>query len=289
MRASFQIPAAIAILVLIWGSTWAAIAVGLEGIPPWTGVAARFLLAAVLLAIVGWVRGLPMGGAPGLYRLWAIEAVFAFSISYGVVYWAEQWVPSGLTAILFATFPLFVALLAHPFLGERITPSSAAGVVAGFLGVAVIFSEDLKVLGGPEVRQAALVLLLSPAAAAISHVSVKRWGGGFHPMQLTVVPMAVTGVLMGVLAYLVERDRGVVVDLASVGSLAYLVVFGTAVTFTLYYWVLARVKATHLSLITFGIPVVAVAIGVLALGEPLTARTVAGAALVLVGVGLGRR
>ncbi len=90
---------ALALLILIWGTTWAAIRIGLEGLPPFTGVAVRFAIAsAVLLLAAAW-KGWPLGSGPRARGLWLVNAVLSFSASYGVVYWAEQWVPSGLAAV----------------------------------------------------------------------------------------------------------------------------------------------------------------------------------------------
>lgn len=282
--------AALAAVILIWGTTWAVIRIGLEGVPPFTGVAIRFALAAVLLAVVGRLMGVAWQGGRRVRWIWVVQTVCSFSVSYGIVYWAEQWVPSGLTAILFSTFPLFVAVLAHFALEkERLTPAGVVGVLVGFAGVAVIFSEDLTALGGRQVQIASVVMLLSPLAAAIANVVLKRWAADIHPVNLTVVPMAATGVLVGAIAAVVERGETIVFDATSVGAILYLAVFGSAISFTIYYWLLARLPATRLSLITYAIPVVAVLVGWLFLDEPVTAKTLAGAALVVGGVRLSAR
>ena len=109
---------ALALLISIWGTTWAAIRVGLEGLPPFTGVAIRFAIAAVVMVIVAYWRRWPLGSGAKTHGLWLINAALSYSASYGVVYWAEQWVPSGLAAVLFSTFPLFVAVMAHLWLPE---------------------------------------------------------------------------------------------------------------------------------------------------------------------------
>jgi len=281
---------ALALLILIWGTTWAAIRVGLEGLPPFTGVSIRFLLAAVLLIIVGRVMGWPLGSGARAYALWLVNAALSFSVSYGVVYWAEQWVPSGLAAVLFSTFPLFVAVMAHFWLpGEQLRLPSILGVLLGFLGVVTIFSEDLTSLAGSETRWAATVFLISPFVSAIANVVIKKWGGGFHPITLTAVPMAITAVVMGALAAAVERGKGIALDGPSTAALVYLAVCGTAITFFLYFWLLDRLPATRLSLITYGVPIVAVGVGTLFLDEPFTARMLLGSLLVLGGVTLAVR
>jgi drug/metabolite transporter (DMT)-like permease len=273
------------LLTFIWGTTWAAIQIGLQGLPPFTGVALRFTLAGGLLLALALSLGVRLGRGRREVSLWLLNGLLSFCISYSVVYWSEQYIPSGLAAVLFATYPLFVAALAHVLLpDERLGPSALAGMLFGFAGVAVIFSDDLRLLGGDEVRRAARVMLVAPLASAVASVAVKRWGGGIHPLSLSAVPMLLAGAVMGVVASVVERGAPVVFDMRSVGALLYLAVLGSAVTFTAYYWLLARVAATRVALISYLIPIVAVAVGALLLDEPLRPRLLAGSALVVAGI-----
>lgn len=276
------------LLTLIWGTTWAAIRLGLEGIPPFTGVSLRFAVAGALLGLYAATLGRERCRVP--LRLFVVLGVCTFTVSYAVVYWAQQWVPSGLASVLFATFPFFTALFAHLWLPEeRLTRATAVGAVLGFLGVAVIFSEDLRALAGPGVALAAVVFLLSPLASAVANVAVKKWGETVHPVPLNAWAMLLGAALTGVLAIAFERDRELLFDAQSVGALIYLAVAGTALTFSLYFWLLKHMRASRLALIGYTIPVVAVAIGTLVLDEPLTWRLALGAALVIFGVALAGR
>lgn len=276
-----------ALLCLIWGTTWAAIRIGLAGIPPFTGVALRFGIASAVLFAYARAAGVRLGSGRRERVLWLVNGLFAFTISYGVVYWAEQWVPSGLSSVLFATYPLLVAIMSHFVLpGERLSWAAVTGIALGFGGVAVIFSADFALLGGRQVLIGSLVLLLSPLAAGAATVVVKRLGAGVHPLSLTAVPMGLTAVVMGALALAVECDRPVVFDAVSVSALVYLSLFGSAITFTLYYWLLSHVAATRVALIAYVIPIVAVFVGSVFLDEPLTPRILAGTALVVLGVAL---
>jgi drug/metabolite transporter (DMT)-like permease len=265
------------------------IQVGLRGIPPFTGIALRFAIAAVVLFAIARVRGIRLAGRRRDTWLWLANGVFAFSVSYGVVYWSEQWVPSGLAAVLFATYPLWVALLARPFLPAE--PSSALevlGFLVGFGGVGVIFSDDLAVLGGTDVPLAAAVMLISPVASAVGTVMVKRWGAATHPVSFAAASMGTAAIVTGAIALAVERGREIDWNATSVAALLYLALAGSALTFTLYYWLLSWRPAKRLALISYVVPVVAVAIGALR-GEPLTSEMLAGAVLVLAGVTLARR
>ena len=276
--------------MLIWGSTWAAIRVSLEGIPPLTGVVLRFTLAFVLLLVLMPFFGVRLGQTSWERRLWWINALLTFTISYGLVYWGEQWVPSGLAAVLFATFPLFVAVLAHFFLpGERLRTGSFIGVLIGFAGVAVLFSEDLRAVGGPKTAFAATLMLIAPFVSAVANVAVKRWGAGVHPLSVSGVSMGLGALLVVPLAWFSERGREVTFSARPVIAVIYLAVIGSAVAFTVYYWLLRKLPATSLSLINYATPVVAVLIGTLWLGEPFTLRILLGAALVVIGVAISMR
>ena len=244
----------------------------------------HFAIATTILLTIARILKVPLGTQPHENSL-ALERCAFFSVSYGIVYWSEQYVPSGLTSILFATFPLLVTLLAHLMLpGEPLKARAGVGVLVAFLGVVVIFSEDLAALVGPKTEMAAAVFMLSPLVSAMSSVFVKKWGGNIHPLSLAAVPMGVAAVVMAVLALAFERHRPIVWSPISIGSLAYLSVLGSAVTFTLYYWLLRRVRASHVALIAYATPIIAVATGVLFLHEPLTSRFILGGALVIAGV-----
>jgi len=287
MPERFKVLAALTAMTLVWGSTWAAIRIGLRDIPPFAGVSMRFAVAAVVLFALARVLGIGLGKSRREVVFWWVNGLTVFVGTYGIVYWAEQRVPSGLTAVLFATFPLFVALLAQVVLpAERFTLRSGLGVVLGFVGVAVIFSEDLSAIGEPGASLAAAVVLLGSFAAAAANVAVKRWGQGIHPISLTAVPMALSAVVMGVVSLAVERGRPMVLTPLAVGTVVYLAVFGSAFTFYCYYWLMERMPATKVALTNYVSPVVAVLIGSLVLDEALTLRVVVGGLLVVAGVGI---
>lgn len=279
-----------AVLTLIWGTTWAAIRVSLDGFPPFKGLAIRFAIGGAILLLVALRAGVRFGRARHERALWGVQAVFVFGLSYGLVYWAEQWVPSGLTSVLFATLPLFVVLFAYFLIpGDRLGIAGLLGMVVGFGGVAVLFSEDLSRLGGERVRLAALVLLLAPVAMAFAEVAVKKWGDEAHTLSLTSVPMVFSSVLLAGLALAVEHDRPIALAPAPVAALLYLAVVGSSLAFGLFYWLLKRVSVIQLSLIAYTIPLVAVTVGTVFLDEPLTVRMAVGGALVVAGAALVMR
>lgn len=276
--------AGIAAVAFIWGSTWLAIKVGLESVPPFFSAGLRFAAAAALLSGLSWARGVPLprGGRvhAGLLGLGAIN----FVLNYGAVYWGEQYVSSGLTAVLFATYPLFVLLIAHAAIGaERITVRKALGVVVGFTGVALIFRSDLGAYD-PRATVAAAVILLSPLGSASTSVAIKKWGNHLHPYTLTTLPMTYGAVGLTAIAFATEDPRAIEWTPAAVGSIAYLAVFGSVIAFVVYYRLLKVVAVSLLALVSYAFPVVAVALGWLVLDERLTGSTLVGAGAVLAGI-----
>lgn len=278
--------ATLALLVVIWGTTWAAVRISLVGFAPFTGVTLRFVVAALLLLVFARLMGIPLAPVNSSDRkLRVLHAVLSFCVSYGVVFWAEQWVPSGLASVLFATFPLIVALIAHFALPEeRMTVQAAIGTVIGFIGIAVIFAEDFDRLGGRMVGVASLVMLISPLVAAISSVAIKKWGSGIRPVAFNGVAIIYASIIMGGLAAATERHRPMELEFWPVSAVLYMAVAGTAITFPLYFWLLEHMQARQVALIGYGTPVVAVFLGVVFLNEPLTTRFIVGSALVVVGV-----
>jgi drug/metabolite transporter (DMT)-like permease len=279
---------AVAILALcvVWGTTWKVIQIGLQGIPPFSGAAMRFALASLLLLGFALVLGVRQGRTRRERWLWLVNSICSFAVSYGVVYWAEQWVPSGLVSVLFATYPLFIAVLGHFLLpSESLSRAEFIGILIGFGGVAVIFSEDLTLLGGPGVALASVVMLASPAAAAVGSLAVKRWGKGIHPISFSAVPMGLAAGMLGAVAFAFERQREFTFDAVSVGAMVYLAIVGSALTFTVYFWLLSHLPVKRLALIAYVIPIVAVSLGI-ATGERLTPRILLGAGLVVLGVAM---
>lgn len=283
--------ATLGLLTLLWGTTWAAIAISLRGIPPFTGVALRFAVASALLIGYARLKSIPMTASSRRdRRLRILHAVLSFCVSYGVVFWAEQWVPSGLASVLFATFPLMVAVMAHFALPEeRMTLAVLFGILLGFSGIAVIFAEDFELLGGPMVGLASMVMLVSPLVSASVSVAVKKWGSGMHPVPFNAVSIATAAGIMGIVAAVFERHRPVILDPGPIAAVLYMAIAGTAVTFPLYFWLLEHMEARQVALIGYGTPVVALFIGAAFLGEAMTVTTWVGSAMVVVGVAVASR
>ena len=275
-----------ALLVVIWSSTWVAIKIGLEDLPPLLGAGIRFTLAGALL--LGWAAA--RGRRLGTDRLLATTlAVLPFATTYGLIYWAEQHVPSGLAAVLFGVLPLYVALLAAVALpDEPLRRRLVAGIGIAILGLVLAFNESLELGDDDLAGLAALAVVLSPIASAIGNVSIKRRGAALDALVLNGWAMLGAGVLLLAASAPFEDWGGARFGPAAVGSIAYLALAGTAFTFVALTLLLRELPAVTMSFIAVLLPFGALAFGALLSDEVVTSTAIAGAALVALGIAVAQ-
>jgi len=272
-------------LCLIWSSTWIMIKVGLEGAPPVTSAGLRFIIAAAIIFSILLIRRIPLPRTKRFVWLSVYLGLFQMGFPYALVYWAEQHIASGLTSILFSTMPFTVAILARIILGDPLTLRKLAGIFIGTFGTAVIFWDGLS-LGGPQSVWGISAALGSAFFASLSSVIVKRYAESYHPMASIFLPMLIGGVLLTAGGLVIEANRQVRWDGATVGSILYLAVLGSVVAFALYYWIIKHIDVTVLSYQTFVIPILACLLGWIFLRETVTINTAFGGGLILVGIAL---
>lgn len=276
--------AVVALLCLVWGSTWIVIQAGLEDLPPFTAAGARFTIAAIGMTILAALLADREGGDPPPRHLVLAMGFLNFGASYGIVYWVETRVPSALVAVLWAAYPILLAVVSTVLLpGERLRGRQWFGLVVGFVGLAVLFARDLARLG-PEYVTAGAVLLVSPLVSAVGTALVKRDGGGVNSLRLNRNGMILGAVLLMTLALLTERGAEIAWTPTAIASLLYLALAGTVLTFGLYYWAMRYAPAYQLAMIAYLTPGIAIGLGVGFKDEPVTGTTLLGASLVLVGV-----
>jgi drug/metabolite transporter (DMT)-like permease len=271
--------------VLVWSSTWVVIAVGLDGVPPFLGAGIRFALAGVgVLAAARLTRRSLRTDRV----LSATVGVLPFATTYGLIYWAEQYVPSGLTAVLFGVLPLYMALLAAVLLpDEPLRPRLLAGVGVAIAGLVLAFGQSLH-LGGEHAALAATAIVLSPLASAVGNVSIKRRGAAVDPLAMNGWAMLTGGVLLLAVSALSEDWGAAAWSADSVFSVLYLAGFGTGFTFVTLTVLIRELPAVTTSFIALIIPFGALALGALVRGEAITGLAVAGALLVAAGIAVAQ-
>jgi drug/metabolite transporter (DMT)-like permease len=280
-----KVRAVFLLLCLIWGSTWLFIKLGLRDLPPLSFAAARFLLATLILSAVVAARraSLPRGRAE--WTLVAKTGVLAFALNYGLLFWGEQHISSGLAALLQATIPVFGMLFAHPYLpGERLNARKLAGALLGVAGVGVIFSNQLAAEGAMAVWGSAAVVA-GAVFVAYANVLVKAGGARLDASVLAAGQMACGFVPLALGALAFEGSPlGLRWTWLAVVCILYLTLVGSVAAFLLFYWLVRNTDVTKTMLIALVTPLAAVLLGMLVLDEEVTWRTVAGGALIMSGI-----
>lgn len=274
-----------AVITLIWGSTWLAIKVGLVGMPPFLGAGLRFLLSAVIVgAIVLW-RGQPLRLTRGDRICVLSLGILVFYFNYASVYWGEQYISSGLTAVLFSTMPLMTALLSRFWTRtETLTSRKVAGILVGMVGTGILFWPDEHF--GVQQALGMAATLFAALCASINLVTMKRYGRDSDPHVLNVLGMGLGAALLLLTSVAVESWSVVEWSTTNLAAMVYLAVFGSVIAFWAYYALIKLVDATVVSLSTLIIPIIALGLGWLFLDETTGVRAAVGVVTILVGVGV---
>ncbi len=273
------------LLGVIWGSTWLAIKIGLADLPPFGFAATRFSIAVVLLGALVLARRSALPRARSDWGLLATTGLLSIFLSYGLVFWGEQFITSGLTAILFTTLPLFGLVFAHVLVpGERLTMRKLAGVVLGIAGVTLIFGHQVT-LGHRLALAGSAAVLVASAAAALSNVLVKARGAHLDPPSIAFSQMVVGLAPLALAALTLENGvAGAHWTPRAVASLLYLALVGSALAFVLFYWLIRQIEVTKVQLLILANTLVAVVLGRVVLGEGTGWRLLVGGGTILVGL-----
>jgi len=286
-RPAWKTLSAFAIIYFVWGSTFFAIRVGVHEVPPLLFAAMRFLAAGIIL--YGWM--LARGERSPTGRQWASVLLLAsliFLVDYGLLFWAEQRVPSGLAAVMMATIPVFIALSEILFLRtQRLTIRLAGALLIGIAGVAVLMSRSLSLGGAPIDRTGALALIIGSIGWSIGSILTRKLPLPSSKVLSSGAQMLAGGILLTIAAAVFGELRNFhpsAVSRAAWFSLLYLIIAGSIIGFTAYVWLIHHESPTKVGTYAYVNPVVAVLLGYLLGGETLGLRTVLGTLFVLVSV-----
>ena len=273
-----------ALVCLIWGTTWLAIRTSLESFTPFLSAGLRFTTASVFILLFLKLTKIQIQKDKRSVQLYIFMALFSYAIPYGLVYWAEQFIPSGLASVLFAIEPFFVVLFSYYYISsEKIGFFKFSGIILGFLGILIIYSDTLN-LNYTSYTLGISAIVLSACFQAINAVILKKYGGHLHPVGMNFIPMLFAGVTLSGLGYFLEDISKIKFDLSGISSVLYLAIFGSIITFTSFYWLLKRINVVSLSLISFITPIIALFVGWLFYNEQLTSNELIGSVLVLFGL-----
>ena len=278
---------AFAIIYFVWGSTFFAIRVGVREIPPFLFAAMRFLVAGLVL--YGWM--IAQGERSPSGRQWRsafLLALLIFVFDYGLLFWAEQRVPSGIAAVMMAIIPAFMALSEIILLRtQRLTVRLAFALLIGIGGVAVLMSRSLNFGGAPIDTAGAVALIFASMSWSVAAALTRKLPLPKSKVMTSGAEMLAGGVLLALAAAALGEFRNFSPWTVSRGawlSLLYLIVPGSIIGFTAYVWLLHHESPTKVGTYAYVNPVVAVLVGYFLGGEALGLRTILGTLLVLIGV-----
>jgi drug/metabolite transporter (DMT)-like permease len=278
---------AFAVIYFVWGSTFLAIRVGVHEVPPLLMAGMRFFVAGAVLYL--WMRA--TGTAAPTRRQWSATALVAtliFVVDYGLLFWAEQQVPSGIAAVMLATIPGFTAL-AEIFIlrTQQLTLRLGCALLLGLAGVMVLVSRSTNLSGGAINPTGAIALVIASISWSFASVLTRKLPLPESKVMSSGAQMLAGGILLTMAAALFGEFRDFQINAVSPKawfSLVYLIAFGSIVGFTAYVWLLHHESPTRVGTYAYVNPVVAVLVGYFLGGEALGARTVIGTVLVLASV-----
>jgi drug/metabolite transporter (DMT)-like permease len=271
------------ILCVIWGTTWIFIKRGLDDLPPVSFAAIRFTVACLLLLPLLWQQKIPFPKGRAAWIIIFITGFLQFFFNYGLLFWGEQHITSGLAAVLQATIPAFGLILARIYVGESITGLKIISIILGLLGVYVIFREQLT-LNGQMAFLGSAAVVVGAFGASYASVLTKAKGQNLHPASMVFGQMLVGHIPLWFVGLSIE---GSPFDFhwswKAVICVLYLAIMGSIVAFWLYYWLLSKIDVTRAMMIAFVTPLVAVIIGGF-FDEKLELQTLFGGLLILLSV-----
>jgi drug/metabolite transporter (DMT)-like permease len=286
-RPTWKTLLAFAIIYFVWGSTFLAIRVGVREVPPFLLAAIRFLIAGLVL--YGWMNA--RGERSPTRRQWLSASLLAFLIfvlDYGLLFWAEQRVPSGIAAVMMATIPVFMAFSEIIFLRtQKLTARLALALLVGIGGVAVLMSRSLNLGSTPIDRTGAMALIIAAVSWSTASVLTRKLPLPPSKVMSSGAQMLTGGVLLALTAGALGEFRGFHPQSVSVGAwlaLLYLIVAGSIIGFTAYVWLIHHESPTKVGTYAYVNPVVAVLVGYFLGGEDLGLRTILGTLLILISV-----
>jgi drug/metabolite transporter (DMT)-like permease len=275
-------------IYVIWGSTYLAIRYAVETIPPLVVAGIRHSIAGGIMLTWAWWRGFRPTRQQWVAGF-ALGALF-FLIGHGTLHWAEQYVGSGLAALLIATEPMFILVLGWMMGQQKISVISALGLALGVVGVAMLTGAELTVKGSS--LWGLMAVLLGSLSWSLGVVVSPRLKLPSDALGRTALPTICGAALLLIAAGITgefQQTHWANITLRSVFGLGYLITFGSVVAFTAYTWLLQRVPPALVATHTYANPVVAVILGWLLAHEPLSLRVVLASAAILGAIVLIRR
>lgn len=273
-------------LCLIWGTTWQAIKISLKGLPPFTGAGFRFVVASIALFLIIRFRRSSLKVNKKEFKLLMVVAILTYFIDYGLIYWGEKYLSAGVTAVFFATFPLFTAIFSNfVFKNENFNWIKYLGLMIGFSGITIVFLDQLLITSfNTMIILSSSGIIIAAISAALATVMIKKHLTHMNSFSLSLYQMAPGALFLLLFGFISENWASIQLPVDVVLAVLYLAIIGSAVTFVIYYHLLRHMSAISLSTIIYVTPVVALVADYLIFREVPPFRTLLGAGLIFLGI-----
>jgi drug/metabolite transporter (DMT)-like permease len=270
---------------LIWGTTYLGIRISLESVPPFLMSGIRWTIAGALLALVLWMRGERLPGRADLPRLALLGFLF-IGLGNGGVVWAEQWVPSGLTAVIVGMSPFWMVGVDRAFGGDRLSARTLAGLALGFAGIVLLVWPELFTGASQGFGAGLLALQLAEIGWALGSSYQRRENAETNVLATAAGQMLAGGLMMLAVGTVAGEWRTLHFTPRTAVALGYLTTIGSIGGFAAYTFALKHLPISFVSLYAYINPIIAVVLGMIVLGEPFTGRMIVAAGIVFAGVAL---
>jgi len=272
------------IMTLIWSTTWAVLKIGLKGMPPAVGLTLRFGIASFVLLVYCKIRKIPFHMSKDHIKLYFMVGIFTMALSYFCTYWGTQFIPSSLSSILWSTMPIMLGIMAHFFIKEdRMTPTKFLSIIIATVGVIMILS-DQKLIINKDVLIGSLIVLLAVLMGSFPNIYTKLFKKDYDPFVLTGMAMAIASIFHFINATITGQWEKTTWDFTGIASAFYLGVFGSAITFSIYFYLIKHISVVKVSFLTFITPIGASIVGWLFLKETITLKEMIGCLIIFSGI-----
>jgi drug/metabolite transporter (DMT)-like permease len=281
---TFKAYAAWGAVCLFWGTTYLAIRIGVRTLPPALFAGIRFFVAGSVFLAYLKIRGVSLPRKRDLLNI-AIVGILLLVIANGCVVWAEQWVPSGLAALIVATLPFWVSGIEAIWpSGNRLNVLKILGIVVGFFGLVILFVPELKTSINQAYLKGVLALLFAPLSWAMGSVYAKYHPVRTAPLMAASLQMVIAGIILIFIGIILHEAPRFDLNLEGLAALVYLAIFGSIIGYSSFIYALAKLPAAKVSMYAYVNPIIAVLLGWLVLGEQLDWRVALATAVILLGV-----
>ena len=273
-----------AILCFIWGTTWIILKKSLiDGTPPFFGSGFRFFFGGVILwSVILYKRDFPSFKALPLH-LYVQFGLLNLTICYGLTYWATQFIYSSLSALIWAGFPLCVAVFSYFMLPDEVfTKKKIISLFLGTIGALLILREGLN-FKGDQVVIGIFMVVIAVIIAGYPNVYLKRYSNAVTSLHLNAVSQLIAGITLLIISFVFESDQKMVWNNFNIFALAYLTIFGSLIAWYIYFWLFPHISMSQISYIAFFPPVLASILGWIFLDEKLSILAIFGGGLVIFG------